>query len=115
MAGTDLKSREAARQAALDESKIPTFRKVVDPTGKLTPPVVVHSPDPKYTKEAAAHHIEGVSKIGGSFDSTGGVVKTVILQPLGIGLDEQAIRAVSKWKMSIRKTLSVTTSSSTKK
>jgi hypothetical protein len=41
--------------------------------------------------------------------------KTVILQPLGIGLDEQAIRAVSKWKMSIRKTLSVTTSSSTKK
>ncbi len=39
----------------------------------------------------------------------------MILQPLGIALDEQAIRAVSKWKMSIRKTLSVTTTSSTKK
>jgi TonB family protein len=98
LAGTDLKSREAAWQAALDESKIPTFRKVVDPTGKLTPPVVVHSPDPKYTKEAAAHHIEGVSKLGVVVDSTGAVINTAILQPLGIGLDEQAIRAVSKWK-----------------
>ena len=82
----------------MDESKIPTFRKAGDPTGKLTPPAVVHSPDPNYTKEAAAHHIEGVSKLGVIVDSTGGVVKTVILQPLGIGLDEQTIRAGSKWK-----------------
>jgi TonB family protein len=98
LAGNDFKSREEAWQAAVDESKIPTFKKLADPTSKLTPPVVVHNPDPNYTKEAAAHHVEGVSHLAIVVDSTGAVVKSAILQPLGIGLDEQALLAVNKWK-----------------
>jgi TonB family protein len=98
LAGNDFKSREEAWQAAVDESKIPTFKKFADPTGKRTPPVAVHSPDPSYTKEAAAHHVEGVSQLAIVVDSTGAVVKSAILQPLGIGLDEQALLAVDKWK-----------------
>jgi hypothetical protein len=64
LARTDLKSREAAWQAAMDEYKMPTFRKAADPTRQAYSAAVVHSPDPNYTKEAAAHHIEGVSKLG---------------------------------------------------
>lgn len=59
MAGTDLKSREAAWQAAMDESKILTFRKVADPTGKLTPPAVVHSPDAELYERGGAPSYRG--------------------------------------------------------
>jgi hypothetical protein len=43
----------------MDESKILTFRKAADPTGKLTPPAVVHSPDAELYERGGAPSYRG--------------------------------------------------------
>jgi TonB family protein len=98
LAGTDSKSRSAAWQASIEESKVRTFNGPGASADKLAPPRVLNSPDPKYTNEAVSHHIEGVSNLGVVVDAKGAPVKIAILQPLGMGLDEQAVLAVAKWK-----------------
>lgn len=98
LAGTDSKSRAAAWQNALQENGVSTVKAAHDPAGKPTPPRAISTPDPKYTKEAASHHIEGTTSLGIVVDTTGTPVGTAILEPLGMGLDEQAVLAVSQWK-----------------
>jgi periplasmic protein TonB len=58
-------------------------------------PKAVKTPDPKYTEEAKSRHIEGRTVLGVVVDSTGTAVD---LEPLGMGLDEQAVLAVKQWK-----------------
>lgn len=60
-------------------------------------PVNQHT-DLKYTKEASAHHVEGTSRLGIIVERTGVASHIAILEPLGLGLDEQAILAVRQWK-----------------
>ena len=98
LAGTDSKSRSAAWQASIEESKVRTFKGLGASADKLTPPRVLYSPDPKYTNEAASRHIEGTSHLGVVIDAKGTPVNMAILEPLGMGLDEQAVLAVTQWK-----------------
>lgn len=98
LAGTDSKTRSAAWRATLDENETPTVNSTDAPAGEVTPPRAIYTPDPKYPKEAASQHIEGVSRLGMVIDTTGTPGNIAILQPLGMGLDEQAILALKQWK-----------------
>jgi TonB family protein len=98
LAGTDLKSRSAAWEVMLEENKISTVKPVGDPAGKPIPPHLVSSAEPKYNNEAASLQIEGTSHLGVVVDSTGAPAEIAILQPVGMGLDEQAAMAVRQWK-----------------
>lgn len=98
LSGTDSKSRMAAWKLTVGEDKMPTFGPADATAGKLTPPRAASSPDPKYGKEAEAHHVEGRSVLAVVVDATGKPVDIAIIQPLGMGLDEQAVLAVSQWK-----------------
>jgi TonB family protein len=96
MAGTDRKSRRAAWENDLRKSPVQVF-KAKDLAGEVKPPRAVSSPDPKYTPEAASRHIEGTTVLSLVVDTTGAASDVAIIQPLGLGLDEQAVIAVKKW------------------
>jgi TonB family protein len=58
----------------------------------------VHAPVPEYTKEARNLHVEGQVLLGVVVDVLGTAVNIGILEPLGMGRDEQVVSAVKKWK-----------------
>jgi protein TonB len=66
--------------------------------GAVSAPRAIHLPDPKYTKEAASRHFEGVSLLMVVVNTSGSAENIAILDPLGMGLDEQAVKAVQQWK-----------------
>jgi TonB family protein len=96
-AGTDRKSRVAAWATDLQKGPFPPVDATDVIAGKVKAPVAVSAPDPKYTKEAASEHIAGVSVLSAVVDTAGGTKDVVIIQPLGMGLDEQAVIAVQHW------------------
>jgi len=98
LGGTDSKSRSAASRATLEENKIPIAKAGDASARQVTAPRVVYSPDPDYPKEARSHHIEGVSRLGTVIDATGAAGNIAILEPVGMGLDEQAVLAIKQWK-----------------
>ena len=95
---TDSHARSAAWEATLEKSKVVPLKPTITPTGAVTQPKAVHTQDPKYTKEAESRHIEGRSVLGVVVDTTGTAVDIGILEPLGMGLDEQAVLSVKRWK-----------------
>jgi TonB family protein len=93
--GKDLQSRSAAWQATLEKSPL----KPKDfSAGKLTPPHIDYAPDPGYSKEAASRHVEGTSFLSTIIDVSGTPVNVAIMQPLGMGLDEQAVSTLKRWR-----------------
>lgn len=96
LSGSDFQSRHAAWQATLEKRPV-TALKVGD---GATPPRAVYAPDPQYSKEAASRHIEGTAILNTVVEPTGVVGEVSISQPLGMGLDEQAIVMLQKWRFS---------------
>jgi len=96
LAGNDSKSRLAVWQAKMQRENKPIFNK--SDAGAVTAPRVISTPDPGYTTEAASNHIEGISFLGIVVDTAGTPTNVAVLQPLGMGLDEQAVLAVKRWK-----------------
>jgi TonB family protein len=97
LAGTDSKSRAASWLASL-EGHIPTFKIGKSSDGEVAPPRLVYDPEPKYSKEAVSNLVEGTSRLEAVIDAAGMPGSIAILQPLGMGLDEQAVLAVQQWK-----------------
>lgn len=91
----------AVRQAGFSDSRPPA-----DPTPKKTvanePPTnpveILFKPKPNYTAEGRTLKIEGEVKLEVQFTATGQVHVIRVLQGLGHGLDEQAIRAAQQIK-----------------
>ncbi len=61
-------------------------------------PFLAHSPDPQYTEEARRARIEGVVVISTIVDENGVPRNIQVIRPLGHGLDEKAIEAVSQYR-----------------
>jgi TonB family protein len=61
-------------------------------------PVVVSQVEPSYTEQARAAGLEGMVRIGFQVGEDGAPLNLQLLQPLGLGLDEQALQAVSQWR-----------------
>jgi TonB family protein len=63
-----------------------------------SPPKVVHKVEPEYTHAARLATIQGTVLIEAVIDSSGAPTKLRIVSPLGFGLDDRALQAVSQWQ-----------------
>lgn len=66
--------------------------------GRVTPPVPLYRPDPEYSEEARKAKLQGIVIVEVVVDENGRVRNPKILQSLGLGLDEQAVKSVLTWK-----------------
>lgn len=96
LTGTDKASRMSTWEAALNDIQKPLKL----PGEKLTAPKPVSTPVPKYTKEAESERIEGLTVLRMVVNATGTPESIAILDPLGMGLDEQAVATVAHWRFS---------------
>jgi TonB family protein len=72
----------------------------VDPNNGLGPasPVAIYKPEPQYSEEARKARWSGMVTLWVEVDASGQVTNINVMKPLGLGLDEKAVEAVSKWK-----------------
>jgi TonB family protein len=64
----------------------------------FTPPKVLRKVDPEYTREARRAAVQGTVLLEAVIDPRGVPIKLTILSPLGFGLDDRAVQAVSRWQ-----------------
>ena len=72
----------------------PVFR--VD--GRLSPPRAKFSPDPDYPEEVRRTRLEGTVVLQIVVGVDGIPRHILVTKPLGHGLDEEAVRAVQRWR-----------------
>jgi TonB family C-terminal domain len=66
--------------------------------GAFTAPKVLYQVDPEFSEEARRARHYGTVLLVVDVDTTGRAVNFRIAKSLGLGLDEKAIEAVSRWK-----------------
>ncbi len=71
---------------------------VYRPGGGVTNPVPIYKPEPQYSEEARKAKWQGSVLLSLVVDETGKPIDIKVVRPLGLGLDEMAIQAVSQWK-----------------
>lgn len=67
-------------------------------SGDITPPHLKTKTDPEYSDIARQLKWQGTAVLSLMVDTSGSVQNVQVTQPLGAGLDEKAIAAVSQWK-----------------
>jgi TonB family protein len=86
-----------ADQAAADEAMV-----LYGPTGRIgkgvTPPKVISQTEPEFSEQARSAKYQGVVVLSFIVDKTGQVRNLRVLQPLGFGLDRNAVETVSRWR-----------------
>jgi TonB family protein len=63
-----------------------------------TPPRPLSTPDPEYTEFARQARFQGKTILSAVVLSTGEMGPISILRPLGLGLDDQAVDTIQKWR-----------------
>ena len=78
----------------------PGFRDAVFVAGRsgLVNPVAVYRPEPDYSEDARKAKLQGTVVLEVVVDQNGRSQVRKVLQSLGMGLDEQAIKTVSLWR-----------------
>jgi TonB family protein len=64
----------------------------------IAAPHILSKVEPKYSEEARKNKLQGSILMSVIVDATGAPTQIAVLRPLGMGLDEQAVEAVSQWK-----------------
>ncbi len=64
----------------------------------MTGPVPTYRPPPEYSREARKNKLQGTVGLYIEVDTTGHPRNIKVVRGLGMGLDEKAIEAVSKWE-----------------
>ena len=64
----------------------------------VTAPVPIKSPDPKYSSKARKAGLEGLVVLSAVIGVDGMPQNIEVKQSLGMGLDEEAIKAVKHWR-----------------
>jgi TonB family protein len=64
----------------------------------MAPPKAVSAPDPSFSEEARRAKYRGTVVLSLSVDKTGQARNVRIVRPLGMGLDQKAVEAVSTWQ-----------------
>lgn len=67
------------------------------PGNGVSNPVPIYHPEPQYSEEARKAKWQGAVLLSLVVDENGKPTDIKVIRPLGLGLDEQAIEAVSKW------------------
>lgn len=89
--------REGKPRAAPETAKGPVY--LGKPVrGGVSAPHVTYAPDPEYSEEARKAKYQGTIVFSLVVDSSGDPTELQIQRPLGLGLDEMAVKAVSAWK-----------------
>ena len=76
----------------------PAADRVYRPGDGVEPPKVVHRVEPRYTAEARRNMIQGSALLEVVVDESGKAARITVLSPLGFGLDDRAVQAVSRWR-----------------
>jgi TonB family protein len=63
-------------------------------------PILVHKVEPSYSSDAKKAGLEGTVQLEAVIEVDGSAHDFKVKRPLGLGLDEQAIHAVSQWRFS---------------
>lgn len=66
--------------------------------GGVSAPVVLYKVEPEYSEEARKAKYQGTVVLSIIIDEQGRPRDLKVIRPLGLGLDEKAIEAVSKWR-----------------
>jgi protein TonB len=64
---------------------------------KISPPVLIFQVEPEFSEEARKAKYQGTVVLGIEVDTSGHARNLRVLRGMGLGLDEKAIEAVSKW------------------
>jgi protein TonB len=70
---------------------------VYRPGNGVTNPTVIYQQEPQYSEEARKAKWQGSVLLSLVVDENGKPIDIKVVRPLGLGLDEKAIEAVSKW------------------
>jgi TonB family protein len=87
-------AKQEGKPAAPVKEPLYTFK----PRSGMSPPHAIYQPDPEYSEEARKGKYQGTDVLSLIVDSSGAPTDLQIVKPLGLGLDEKAIEAVSAWK-----------------
>lgn len=68
------------------------------PAPLVTPPRILHKPEPQYTDEARAARIEGTVQVKGVVEESGRLTGIAVIKSLGYGLDAKAIECAKEWR-----------------
>jgi TonB family protein len=66
--------------------------------GSFSPPLVIYKVDPEFSEEARRAKYQGSVLLMVDVDTTGRASNVRILKSVGLGLDEKAVEAVSRWR-----------------
>jgi TonB family protein len=66
--------------------------------GEVSEPIPIYKPEPEYSEEARKAKYSGTVLLSVVIDANGLTRDIKVVRPLGLGLDEKAIEAVSRWK-----------------
>ena len=69
-----------------------------DPPPCATAPKAIYFPDPEYTEKARKKKVQGVVVLETTVGTDGRTYNIRVVQSAGNGLDEQAVKALRKWK-----------------
>ena len=64
----------------------------------VSPPKAIYTPDPEYSEEARDARYQGTSVLWLIVDPVGKPQKIRVQRALGMGLDEEAVKAVRQWR-----------------
>jgi TonB family protein len=97
-AATGQMSAVRVQQAGFDAQRAETKTATVASVQPTTPVEIIFKPSPDYTDEARELKISGEVRLQVLFTATGQVRVTTVLQGLGHGLDEKAVKAAEQIK-----------------
>jgi TonB family protein len=88
----------AAWKAMSASSSAPANGTVYKIGGSVSPPSVMSKVEPEYSAEASAAKLEGTVRLTTEIGPDGIARNSKVITPLGLGLDENAIDAISQWR-----------------
>lgn len=66
--------------------------------GEVSEPIPIYKPEPEYSEDARRAKYSGTVLLSVVIDANGNTRDIHVIRPLGLGLDEKAIAAVSRWR-----------------